>query len=131
MDEIESSVLSRIQTPMFPVFLPRVTAHYNEYQVTHAINAGLGGNFVSHVHVSLTLYQGRPYQQMKVYFYKKEGNEKTAEFFRQVAQNEVIFYTGAVNKRGMPYYWKIKKACTCVNHVPNKKGYACAPGLKT
>jgi len=116
---------------MFPVFLPRVTAHYNEYQVTRAINVGLGGNFVSHVNVQLTIYQGRPYQKMKIYFYEKEGNEKTAEFFRQVEQGETIFYTGAVNKRGKPYYWKIKKACTCVHHVPSQIHHAVPPGLKT
>lgn len=137
--EIESAILSQkgctlspaMSPAMFPVFLPRVTGHYNEFTVSRAINTGLGGNFVSHVHVSLTIYQGRPYQQMKVYFYEKEGNEKTAEFFRQVEQGEVIFYTGAVNRWGKPFYWKIKKACSCVNHVPCQTRYTRPPGLKT
>lgn len=95
---------------MFSVFLPRVTEHYNEYQVSNAIDTGLGGEFVSHIHVRLTVdRKGRPFQMMFVHFFDREGNEKTAEFFAALEKGEVKFYTGMTDRLGSPYYWKIRK----------------------
>lgn len=111
-------------TTMFPIFLPRVTAHYNEFGVTQAINDVLGGDFVSHVNVRLTIYRGRPYQSMIVYFTEQEGNETTDAFFAELERRPRRIYNGGIDKRewlsqnvpnpafGRLYYWIVQK------HVP-------------
>ena len=111
-------------TIMFPIFLPRVTAHYNEFGVTQAINDVLGGDFVSHVNVRLTIYRGKPYQTMLVYFKDREGNATTDTFFAQLEEGPSRIYNGASDQRewlsqnvpnpafGRPYYWIVEK------HVP-------------
>lgn len=111
---------------MFPIFLPRVTAHYNEFGVTQAINDVLGGDFVSHVTVRLTIYRGRPFQTMLVYFKDREGNETTDAFFAGLEGGPSRIYNGASDQRewlsqnvpnpsfGRPYYWIVQK------HVPRQ-----------
>ena len=111
-------------TTMFPIFLPRVTAHYNEFGVTQAINDGFGGDFVSHVTVRLTIYRGKPYQTMIVYFKDREGNATTDAFFAQLEEGPSRIYNGASDQRewlsqnvpnpafGRLYYWIVEK------HVP-------------
>jgi hypothetical protein len=61
---------------------------------------------------------------MFIHFLEKEGNEHTVEFFQRLEQNgEVIFYTGASNRKtGQRYYWKIRKNTS-------KKPAVAVPGL--
>ena len=113
-------------TIMFPIFLPRVTAHYNEFGVTQAINDGFGGDFVSHVTVRLTIYRGKPYQTMLVHFKDREGNETTDAFFAELERGPTRIYNGASDERewlsqnvpnpsfGRLYYWIVQK------HVPRQ-----------
>jgi len=97
---------------MFSIFIPRVSAHYNESDVRDALNKGFDGEFVDTIDVRYTTdSKGEQFQMMFVHFLEKEGNEQTVEFFQRLAQNgEVVFYTGASNRKtGQRYYWKIRK----------------------
>jgi hypothetical protein len=62
---------------------------------------------------------------MFVHFLEKEGNELTVEFFQRLEQNgEVIFYTGASNRKtGQRYFWKIRK------NTGKKSAPEAGPGL--
>ena len=94
------------------IFIPRVSAHYTEVDVRDALNRGFDGEFVDTIDVRFTTdSKGETFQMMFVHFLEKEGNEQTVEFFQRLEQNgEVIFYTGASNRRtGQRYYWKIRK----------------------
>jgi hypothetical protein len=97
---------------MYSIFIPRVSAHYNEVDVRDAINKGFDGEFVDTIDVRYTTdSKGEQFQMMFVHFLEKEGNERTVEFFQRLAQNgEVVFYTGASNRKtGQRYFWKIRK----------------------
>ena len=97
---------------MYSIFIPRVSAHYNEADVRDAINKGFNGEFVDTIDVRYTTdSKGEQFQMMFVHFLEKEGNELTVEFFQRLAQNgEVVFYTGASNRKtGQRYFWKIRK----------------------
>ena len=97
---------------MYSIFIPRVSAHYNEVDVRDAINKGFNGEFVDTIDVRYTTdSKGEQFQMMFVHFLEKEGNELTVEFFQRLAQNgEVVFYTGASNRKtGQRYFWKIRK----------------------
>jgi hypothetical protein len=97
---------------MYSIFIPRVSAHYNETDVRDAINKGFDGEFVDTIDVRYTTdSKGEQFQMMFVHFLEKEGNELTVEFFQRLAQNgEVVFYTGASNRKtGQRYFWKIRK----------------------
>jgi hypothetical protein len=97
---------------MYSIFIPRVSAHYNEVDVRDALNKGFDGEFVDTIDVRYTTdSKGEQFQMMFVHFLEKEGNELTVEFFQRLAQNgEVVFYTGASNRKtGQRYFWKIRK----------------------
>lgn len=97
---------------MFSIFIPRVSAHYNESDVRDALNKGFDGEFVDTIDVRYTSdSKGEQFQMMFVHFLEKEGNELTVEFFQRLAQNgEVVFYTGSSNRKtGQRYFWKIRK----------------------
>jgi hypothetical protein len=97
---------------MYSIFIPRVSAHYNEVDVRDALNKGFDGEFVDTIDVRYTTdSKGEQFQMMFVHFLEKEGNERTVEFFQRLAQNgEVVFYTGASNRKtGQRYFWKIRK----------------------
>jgi len=111
---------------MFSIFIPRVSAHYTEVEVRDAINQGFDGEFVDTIDVRITTdSRGEKFQMMFVHFLEKEGNERTVEFFQRLEQNgEVIFYTGASNRKtGQRYYWKIRK------NTGKKSAPEAAPGL--
>ena len=97
---------------MFSICIPRVSVHYTEVEVRVALNQGFDGEFVDTIDVRLTTdSKGEQFQVMFVHFLEKEGNELTVEFFQRLEQKgEVIFYTGASNRKtGQRYYWKIRK----------------------
>jgi hypothetical protein len=97
---------------MYSISIPRVSAHYNETDVRDALNKGFDGEFVDTIDVRYTTdSKGEQFQMMFVHFLEKEGNERTVEFFQRLAQNgEVVFYTGASNRKtGQRYFWKIRK----------------------
>jgi len=97
---------------MISIFIPRVSSHYSEVDVRDALNQGFDGEFVDTIDVRFTTdSKGETFQMMFVHFLEKEGNEQTVEFFQRLEQNgEVIFYTGASNRKtGQRYYWKIRK----------------------
>jgi hypothetical protein len=97
---------------MYSIFIPRVSAHYNEDDVRDALNKGFNGEFVDTIDVRYTTdSKGEQFQMMFVHFLEKEGNELTVEFFQRLGQNgEVVFYTGASNRKtGQRYFWKIRK----------------------
>jgi hypothetical protein len=97
---------------MYSIFIPRVSAHYNEVDVRDALNKGFDGEFVDTIDIRYTTdSKGEQFQMMFVHFLEKEGNERTVEFFQRLDQNgEVVFYTGASNRKtGQRYYWKIRK----------------------
>ena len=111
---------------MFSIFIPRVSAHYTEVEVRDALNQGFDGEFVDTIDVVITTdSRGEKFQMMFVHFLEKEGNERTVEFFQRLEQNgEVIFYTGASNRKtGQRYYWKIRK------NTGKKSAPETAPGL--
>jgi hypothetical protein len=111
---------------MFSIFIPRVSAHYTEVEVRDALNQGFDGEFVDTIDVVITTdSRGEKFQMMFVHFLEKEGNELTVEFFQRLEQNgEVIFYTGASNRKtGQRYYWKIRK------NTGKKSAPETAPGL--
>ncbi len=111
---------------MFSIFIPRVSAHYTEVEVRDALNQGFDGEFVDTIDVVITTdSRGEKFQMMFVHFLEKEGNERTVEFFQRLEQNgEVIFYTGASNRKtGQRYYWKIRK------NTGKKSAPEAAPGL--
>lgn len=116
---------SVINSIMFSICIPRVSAHYNEVDVRDAFNIGFDGEFVDTIDVRYTKdSHGTDFQVMFVHFLEKEGNERTLEFFQRLEQNgEVKFYTGATNRKtGERFYWKIRK-------ILNKKTPTHAPGL--
>jgi hypothetical protein len=89
-----------------------VSSHYDETDVRDAINKGFDGEFVDTIDVRITTdSKGEQFQMMFIHFLEKEGNERTVEFFQRLEQNgEVVFYTGAANRKtGQRYYWKIRK----------------------
>jgi len=97
---------------MFSICIPRVSVHYTEVEVRDALNQGFDGEFVDTIDVRITTdSKGEQFQVMFIHFLEKEGNERTVEFFQRLEQNgEVIFYTGASNRKtGQRYYWKIRK----------------------
>jgi len=97
---------------MYSICIPRVSAHYNEVDVRDAINQGFDGEFVDKIDVRFTTdSKGEKFQMMFIHFLEKEGNEQTVEFFQRLEQKgEVLFYTGASNRKtGQRYYWKIRK----------------------
>lgn len=97
---------------MFSICIPRVSSHYSEVDVRDALNQGFDGEFVERIDVRYTTdSKGENFQVMFVHFLEKEGNERTVEFFQRLEQNgEVIFYTGASNRKTKQrYYWKIRK----------------------
>jgi len=111
---------------MFSIFIPRVSAHYTEVEVRDALNQGFDGEFVDTIDVRITTdSKGEQFQMMFIHFLEKEGNEQTVEFFQRLEQNgEVIFYTGASNRKtGQRYYWKIRK------NTGKKSAPVVAPGL--
>jgi len=111
---------------MFSIFIPRVSSHYTEVEVRDALNQGFDGEFVDTIDVRITTdSKGEQFQMMFVHFLEKEGNERTVEFFQRLEQNrEVIFYTGASNRKtGQRYYWKIRK------NTGKKSAPESAPGL--
>jgi hypothetical protein len=80
--------------------------------VRDAINQGFDGEFVDKIDVRFTTdSKGEKFQMMFIHFLEKEGNEQTVEFFQRLEQKgEVLFYTGASNRKtGQRYYWKIRK----------------------
>jgi hypothetical protein len=111
---------------MFSIFIPRVSAHYTEVEVRDALNQGFDGEFVDTIDVVITTdSRGEKFQMMFVHFLEKEGNERTVEFFQRLEQNgEVIFYTGASNRKtGQRYFWKIRK------NTGKKSAPEAGPGL--
>jgi len=119
---------SVINSIMYSICIPRVSAHYNEVDVRDALNVGFDGEFVDRIDVRFTKdSHGTNFQVMFVHFLEKEGNERTLEFFQRLEQNgEVKFYTGATNRKtGERFYWKIRKILTKSTPVVH------APGMMT
>jgi len=108
---------------MYSICLPRVSSHYDEVDVRNALNKGLGGEFVDKIDVRFIKdSRGMNFQVMFVHFLEKEGNEDTVEFFQRLEQKgELMFYTGAINRKtGERFFWKIRKITTKtrVEHAP-------------
>ena len=108
---------------MYSICLPRVSSHYDEVDVRNALNKGLGGEFVDKIDVRFIKdSRGMNFQVMFVHFLEKEGNEHTVEFFQRLEQKgELMFYTGAINRKtGERFFWKVRKITTKtrVEHAP-------------
>jgi hypothetical protein len=108
---------------MYSICLPRVSSHYDEVDVRNALNKGLGGEFVDKIDVRFIKdSRGMNFQVMFVHFLEKEGNEDTVEFFQRLEQKgELMFYTGAINRKtGERFFWKVRKITTKtrVEHAP-------------
>jgi hypothetical protein len=108
---------------MYSICIPRVSSHYDEVDVRNALNKGLGGEFVDKIDVRFIKdSRGMNFQVMFVHFLEKEGNEDTVEFFQRLEQKgELMFYTGAINRKtGERFFWKIRKITTKtrVEHAP-------------
>jgi hypothetical protein len=100
-----------------------VSSHYDEVDVRNALNKGLGGEFVDKIDVRFIKdSRGMNFQVMFVHFLEKEGNEHTVEFFQRLEQKgELMFYTGAINRKtGERFFWKVRKITTKtrVEHAP-------------